>query len=461
MSSPFRLSLFAIFLLCAAHAVASPADLRATAHEYYQWRDAAYPVATSDQGEHRYDNRLTDYRMSEIRSRRQHVQDLLSKVNGLAAEGWSKDDRIDRILFQSQLAGVDFFGRQLDPESSDPQLYVNECTNAIFSLLKKDYAPPRARGLAATARLKQMPGLLQNARTNLTHPVKLYASLAIDAVRGGDELYTISLMTLADGMSSAERKQLLVARDAALQALHGYADWLQANLSKMPEWQPMGEAQYNYLLKHVLLLPFDAHDIAHLGEVELARYRALEAMLKDPSLASPDPRRAAHVPKDQAEFLAFYESRLKEVVSFLNANRLVTIPDYVGAFQIRQLPAAFKPTCPGGFMNPPGSTTRIRPASFSSRLTTRERKLLHSRCHRRSAPDTRARGYSRTLPAALDRQSSRGRNPTASTRTPSFTEGWALYGEEMLCGGPLSENSAAQGQVLRLSAIGRRASGWT
>jgi hypothetical protein len=50
--------LAAILLLLAGHAAASPADLRATAHEYYEWRDAAYPVATSDQGEHRYDNRL-------------------------------------------------------------------------------------------------------------------------------------------------------------------------------------------------------------------------------------------------------------------------------------------------------------------------------------------------------------------------------------------------------------------
>jgi hypothetical protein len=40
----------------------------------------------------------------------------------------------------------------------------------------------------------------------------------------------------------------------------------------------MGETQYNYLLSRVLLLPFDAHDVAHLGEVELTRYRALEAM---------------------------------------------------------------------------------------------------------------------------------------------------------------------------------------
>ena len=116
----------------------------------------------------------------------------------------------------------------------------------------------------------------------------------------------------------------------------------------------MGEANYNYLLRRVLLLPFDAHDVAHLGEVELARYRALEAMLRDPSLASPDPSRAKHVPKDEAEFLAAYESRLQEIVEFLQANRLVTIPPYIGPFQIRQLPEAFKPTSPGGFMNPPG-----------------------------------------------------------------------------------------------------------
>ncbi len=452
MTTYFRPLLAAILLLLAGHAAASPADLRATAHEYYEWRDAAYPVATSDQGEHRYDNRLTDYRMSEVMRRRQHISELLAKVNSAAGDGWSKDDRIDRILFQSQLAGADFFGRQLDPEGSDPQVYVNECSNAIFSILKKDYAAARTRGIAATARLEQMPALLQLARTNLTHPVKLYASLAIEAARGGDELYTVSLMTLAEGMTPAERKRLGVARDGAVKALHDYADWLQAGLPKMPDWQPMGEPQYNYLLKHVLLLPFDAHDVAHLGEVELARYRALEAMLKDPTLASPDPKRASHVPKDQAEFLAAYESRLKEVVSFLKANRLVTIPDYVGAFQIRELPAAFKPTSPGGFMNPPGiydkdpvgfyfiPTYNPNSGNFYIRAAIEDPRpiLAHE-----GIP-----GHFLQLSIANHLKSEIRRQHADTV----FSEGWALYGEEMLAReGLYPENSVAQAQVLRLS----------
>ena len=267
--------LTAVVLLYPLQAAAGPAEFRRIAHEYYQWHDAAYPVATSSAGDHHLDDRLTDYSMAEVLRRRQHVSELLGLVDSLATDGWSKDDRVDLILFRAELAGADFFGRRLNPEASDPQLYLNECTNSIFTLLQKEYAPHRARALAATARLQQMPALLRIGRANLTQPVKLYASLAIEAARSGDDLYTGTLMTLADGLSSAERKRLVTARDGALNALHQYADWLDSGLGKMPEWQPMGEASYNYLLKRVLLLPFDAHDVAHLGEVELARYRAL------------------------------------------------------------------------------------------------------------------------------------------------------------------------------------------
>jgi uncharacterized protein (DUF885 family) len=452
MSSPLRLPVAAFLLLYAAHAAATAADLRATAHEYYQWRDAAYPVATSDQGEHRYDSRLTDYSMGEVLKRREHVSALLRQVSATADEGWSKDERIDRILFQSQLAGADFFDRQLDPESTDPQLYVNECSSAVFSLLKKDYAPARTRGLAATARLEQMPALLQTARTNLTHPVKLYASLAIDSAKQGDELYTVSLMTLADGMSPAEKKRLVTARDGALRALHDYAAWLSAGLPNMPDWHPMGEVQYNYLLKRVLLLPFDAREVAHLGEVELARYRALEAMLKDPSLASPDPRRAAHIPKDQAEFLAAYESRLKEIVTFLKANRLVTIPDYVGAFEIRELPAAFKPTAPGGFMNPPGIYDKD-PVGFYFIPTYNP--TSGNFYIRAAIEDPRPILAHEGIPGHF-LQLSIANHLTDEIRLQNsdtvFVEGWALYGEEMLSReGLYPENSAGQAQVLRLA----------
>jgi uncharacterized protein (DUF885 family) len=446
------LAFVAIVLYFSARAASAPADFRAMAHDFYEWNEVAYPGTASSLGDHRFDARLTDYRMSEVVRRREHVGELLATVSSLASDDWSKEDRVDRVLFESQLAAADFFGRRLNPEGRDPQVYVNECTNAIFTLLQKEYAPHRARALAAVSRLEQMPGLLRSARTNLTEPVKLYASLAIEAARGGDDLYTVSLMTLADGLSTAERVRLVKARDGAVKALHEFADWLQAGLSKMPDWQPMGEANYNYLLKRVLLLPFDAHDVVHLGEVELARYRALEAMLKDPTMASPDPARAKHVPKDEEEFLAAYESRLNEIVDFLKANRLITIPAYIGRFQIRQLPEAFKPTNPGGFMNAPGVYDEDPGGFFYIPTYNPKSSNFYIRA---AIEDPRPILGHEGIPGHFLQISISNHVASEIRRMHSdnvFAEGWALYGEEMLMrAGIYPDNSAAQGQILRLS----------
>jgi len=435
-----------------AAAAAEPAELRRMAHEFYEWRDAANPTATSTQGGHQYDDKLADYRMSEVRKRRDHIASLLAAVSALSTDGWSKDDRIDRVLFQSQLAGLDFFDRQLDPETQDPQLYVSECSNGIFSLLQKNYASNSVRARAATARLEKMPALLQVARTNLTRPVKLYAKLAIDAAKGGDDLYAQSLMTLAEGIPAGERKRLEKARDGAVKALHDYAAWLEAGIGKMPDWQPMGEATYNTLLKRVLLLPLDAHDVAHLGEVELVRYRAMEAMLKDPNLASPDPARAKHVPKDQAEFLAAYEARLQEITAFLREKQLVTLPAYIGPFQIRQLPEAFKPTSPGGFMNPPGVYDKD-PGGFYF-IPTYDPKSGNFYI-RAAIEDPRPILGHEGIPGHFLQISIANHVTDEIRRQHSdtvFIEGWALYGEEMLMRtGLYPDNSASQGQILRLS----------
>jgi uncharacterized protein (DUF885 family) len=440
------------FLIPFALPAQRPADMRAMAYSYYEWRDSNYPVAASDQGKHTWDDRIADYRLSAVLSRRRHVDSLLARVKATRTQGWSKDDRIDKILFQSQLEGAAFFARVMRPEESDPQVYVGELSNAVFSLIKKDYAPKRTRAMAAAARLEQAPRLLQTARVNLTTPVKLYAQLASEAARGGDDLYTKSLMTLADSLSDSERARLVKARDGAITALHDYADWLDARAKSMPDWKPMGESNYNYLLHNVLLLPFDAREVAMLGEVELARYRGLEAMLKDPSFASPDPARAARIPVDQEDFLKSYEVRLKELTDFLRANHLVTIPAYMGRFEIRQLPEAFKPTSPGGFMNPPGiydadptgfyfiPTYNPKSGNFYIRAAIEDPRPILG--HEGIPGHFLQLSIANHLTNEIRRQHSDN----------TMVEGWALYNEEMLMReGLYPDQSPSQGQVLRLS----------
>jgi uncharacterized protein (DUF885 family) len=428
------------------------AALHKMAEDYYAWRNENYPVRSSDAGLHTWDDRLTDYSPAKIAEREQYIRSLLGKVRALKTDNWPTDDRIDAILFRAQLEEVDFGNRVLKFERTNPQTYVSECTNGIFSLLKKEYDTPRKRALAATSRLKQMPALLKQGLSNLQSPVKLYAQLAIQSARAIDPLLNQSLMALDVDLAPNEHEDLVKSRDAALAALHGYADGLEKRLPKMVDFSPMGVANYNYYLKHVLLLPLDAAQVEMIGRTELARYRALEALLPDPKLADPDPKRSANIPPDQASFLKAYESREAEMINFMKEHNLVTLPDYLGAFQIRQLPEAFKPTSPGGFMNPPGIYDKDPTGFYFIPTYNPQSKNFYIRA---AIEDPRPILGHEGIPGhflQLSIANHLGDEIRRQHQDGVFVEGWALYGEEMLMRtGLYPNNSPAQGQILRLS----------
>jgi uncharacterized protein (DUF885 family) len=294
--------------------------------------------------------------------------------------------------------------------------------------------------------------MIEQAERNLKNPVRLYSQLAIESARAIDPLFSTSLMTIAGDLSSDERTSLDAAREEAIDALHGFADRLEKRLPQLTAWKPMGEANYNYMLRHILLLPMDSRDVAHLGEVELGRYRALEAMLPDPSLADPNPARAKSIPPDQQAFLAAYESREQEMTDFLRQKKLVTMPSYLGPFQIRQLPEAFKPTSPGGFMNPPGIYDADNGGFFFIPTYNPQSRNFYIRA---AIEDPRPilghegiPGHFLQISIANHLENEIRRHHSESV----FIEGWALYGEEMLLReGLYRPDSATAGQVLRLS----------
>jgi uncharacterized protein (DUF885 family) len=431
---------------------AATAALHKLADDYYAWRNENYPVRSSDAGLHTWDGRLTDYSPAKMAERAQHVRSLLEKVRAIKSDNWPKDERIDWILFRAQLEEVDFENRVLKFERTNPQVYVGDCTNAIFSLLKKEYDLPRKRALAATSRLRQMPALLKQGLSNLQKPVKLYAQLASQSARSIDPLLNKSLMALDVDLAPDEHAELIKVRDAAVVALHAYADELEKRLPKMVDFSPMGEANYNYYLKHVLLLPLDGAQVEMIGRAELARYRALEALLPDPKLADPDPARSGSIPPDQASFLKAYESREQEMVSFLKEHNLVTLPGYLGAFQIRQLPEAFKPTSPGGFMNPPGVYDKDPTGFYFIPTYNPQSENFYIRA---AIEDPRPILGHEGIPGhflQLSIANHLGDKIRRQHQDSVFVEGWALYGEEMLMRtGLYPNNSAAQGQILRLS----------
>ncbi|HZE88341.1 MAG TPA: DUF885 family protein, partial [Verrucomicrobiae bacterium] len=138
------------------------ASFRAAAHAYYEWSIEDQPTYASDQGLHTWDARLTDYKPAALAAREAKARVALASVAALDAKsaGWGAQDQIALALFRSDLEAAIFAAEVLRAHRRDPGLYVNECSNAIFSLIKKEYAPKAERARSATTRLKAMPALL-------------------------------------------------------------------------------------------------------------------------------------------------------------------------------------------------------------------------------------------------------------------------------------------------------------
>ena len=433
----------------------NPAAMRALAHDYYASFYAEYPVSASDAGLHVGDSRLADYSAEARDARRQRVSLALQKISQADASSWSVDDQVDLALFRSDLNRAMFEDRVLRRASRDPGLYVEECSNAIFSLLKKEYAPRSVRARAATARLAAMPALLAQARGNLTEAVQLLARLAWQSIDGIGPLFNDSLGLLLAELGEEDRAALVTSRDSALAALRGFGEWLKASEGSFKAPLAMGRENYNAMLRDIYLLPLDADQLVTLGRAELARAKAMEAWLPDPSLADtlrhPD---AGPLPSNRAQFLSDYEARTSTLMDYLARREILTVPNYIGPFRIVELPAAFRPTSPGGFMNAPGVfdtdpagfyfLPEFDPSSGNFYMRAALGNPLPILGHEGIPGHFLQISIANHLPGEIRRLHQDG----------VFVEGWALYGEEMLMRTGLYDDSpggqAGRAQVLRL-----------
>jgi uncharacterized protein (DUF885 family) len=429
----------------------SPARLRSLAHDHYLWSLEDQPVAASDQGLHTWDDRLASFAPAAVQARSDRARALLAEVDAMDDRTWSVEDRIARALFRSQLERETFAGEVLKREIRDPGLYVEECTNGVFSLLKKEYAPRASRAKAAAARLRAMPDLLRLGLSNLTSPVPILARLAAESAESSGPLFSESLMVLADGLPDRERAELVAARDAALGALREFAAALRRRGPEMRAPLAMGTDAYNRMLARVHLLPFDAGFVAALGRAELARAKALESWLPDPRLAEVSVEGVKDLPRDQADFLAQYEARTADLVAHIRRRDLLTLPAGIGPFRTLELPRAFKPTSPGGFMNPPGLFDADPTGFYFIPTYDPASPNFYIRA---ALVDPRPILGHEGIPGHFLQLSIARKHPDEIRRMHQdgiFVEGWGLYQEEMLLRTGLYEDSpAGHAQVLRL-----------
>ena len=445
-----------LFTTAASTLQAAPADqaqaLQALAHRYYAFAQSANPVGETDSGLHAADGKLADFSPAAQAHYARQLRAFRDELASLAPGGSSVHDRVDYLLVRADMEGDWWTRTYLKSLQRDPTIYESECSNGIFSLLKKKFADNTVRAADATARLQACPAVLKQGEANLTDPVREFGVVASQDIAQGDALYTTSLQSLTTGISTSERDRLYATRDQALAALHAYKRWVDANLKL---WHSggfaVGKQQYDWMLRRVLLLPYTSDDLLQLARIELARDRALDAWERDRQAYAAGPTKSQPAFTDKASFLRYYEDQTALLRLFVTTNHIVTIPSYVGNFRIVELPSALAAVNPGGFMNAPGVFDKDPTGFyFVPDYDPKNTSFFAAQARQSVLPVLAHEG----IPGHFLQLSIANHNADYIRRMHGdgvFIEGWAFYGEEMLMRtGLYLSNPAARLQVIHL-----------
>ena len=72
---------------------------------------------------------------------------------------------------------------------NNPLFYKDIILEGMFNLVSRDFAPLKRRLKSLIARQKDVPGVLQAARENLSRPPVIYTQQAIDQVKGSRSFF--------------------------------------------------------------------------------------------------------------------------------------------------------------------------------------------------------------------------------------------------------------------------------
>jgi hypothetical protein len=274
-----------------------------------------------------------DYRIDAINERKARLAGFHSRLADLDPGSWSLPEQVDYLAVRSRLDQELFRLEVSRPWARDPGFYLDRVLRVAFVDLpvsEEQLEEVRARFLA-------IPGWLEQARENLTEVAADYADLALhnlthaDGVGHGHPYRSTPpagvLGWYEDVLErAAAQPELEAAIHEARDAVLAFHHWLRDNREQMTGAAGVGKAHFDWYLRQVKLMPYDSDDIVALGRRELDRLWSIYALER---------HRNRHLPElDLADSAAQYQERIdrtdQRIRSFLEAQDILTIPDYVG-----------------------------------------------------------------------------------------------------------------------------------
>ena len=248
---------------------------------------ALSPVNASYAGFHKY----TDPKTGKVIELDAELDDVSAK--GIAAQeafyrAWrarlqketpvaslDAQDGVDYRLIDDNIALSLLEYEHIQSYKHQPQIYVELIGNGLFLPLTQDYAPKEVRVGHVISRTRQIPRLLEQAKSVLTDADPIFIATAMEENQGNVNL--VDQVAADIPVGSPLKAQYDDVAPAAKKALADFTAWMQNDLAMHPingrDWR-LGKEWYAQKFRYVMETSITPEQLLADAEAEVKRLRA-------------------------------------------------------------------------------------------------------------------------------------------------------------------------------------------
>ncbi len=393
------------------------------------------PVAATQAGVPGHDDRYGRFSSGALAPHLAALKSIASALEEVNAA--DLEEEIDRTALLNEIRVTLRRYEKLKPQAKNPEFWLSHLLGGLHHLLLSADRTPAEKAAAAIGRLEDIPGFLEDLKTALEEPVRVFVETAMRMTEGGRLLITEMAAALCAqapmhavrlGTAAAQASDALLKFDANLER------WLEMGTEEFA----IGEDAFNFLLHYQHALRDTAPELWRYGlrlkeEIEADLVRIATRLDGKPWPELVDKLRADHPAPD--ELVEAYAKEMARARDFVAQRKLAPIPK--APLGVIPTPAFMRPVIPYAAYDSPGAYSRDRTGWFyvtvpDARLpAAQQERILRDHCRYELAATALHEGYpGHHLQLVIAKESSS--HVRKNLWTPLTVEGWALYCEDMM-----------------------------
>jgi uncharacterized protein (DUF885 family) len=454
---------FAILPLFSVTATPEDDRFEALASEYIEEYLQAHPERATGLGDHRFDDRLTDYSAEGLTRELARQREFRERLSGLGdGTGLTGANRVDFQILKDNIDYEIFQLEELKEAQWNPLVYNRSLADSLYLLVAREFASPQTRIPNLRKRMEAIPVVIAQAKANLQHPPRVHTETAIEQTQGAISLVREGLSPLLN-QAPQMGKEIAPLQEKTAKALEAYMKWLQKDLLPRSDGDfRIGAEKFRKKLRFALASDLSAEEImkrarADLDATQAAIYKTALPLFKKyfpkaEEVTFSDKRKvtAAVLDKlaeehpDDATVVGYAQKVLTETTSFVKKHNLVTVPekpiDIIVMPEFKRGPAI-------AYCDAPGPLEENGKTFFSIAPTPNDWTEARRKSFYREYNNYMVRNL--TVHEAMPghylqlAHANQFRPPTlvrAIFQSGTFVEGWAVYAEQIMAeqeyGGP-------------------------